>query len=103
MKKWTHLVVDVDYSPSDPGICNWFCERTEIPYEDVKEGAFVRYEDPSGILASIKVVEKTPKKLVLESAGRTATLQEDHTTAKLDEGGRNYTNFLLHAWVKFEE
>lgn len=103
MKKWTHLIVDVDYSPSDPGISNWFCERTEIPFEDVKPGEFVHYKDPSHILASIKVVEKTEEKLVIESAGRTFTLQEKNTTAKLDEGGRDYTNFLLHAFIKFEK
>ena len=76
MKKWTSLVVDVDYRPSDPGISNWFCDRSEFPWEDVKVGEYVRYEDPSGILASIKVLEKTAEKLVLESAGRKVTLQE---------------------------
>lgn len=101
MKHWTHLVIDVDYCPSDPGINNNFCERTVIAWEDVKEGAFVHYEDPSGKLASIKIIEKTPEKLVIESANNTRTLDENKDSVKLDETGLNYTDFYLYAYLRF--
>ena len=77
MKKWSHLHIDVDYCPSDPGIRNWFCDRTSFTPEDLQPGMALSYEDSGGLL--------------------------DKTVVKMDEGGRNYTNFLLHAVLEFPE
>lgn len=45
MKKWSTLYIDVDYCPSDPGIRNWFCDRTPFSPEEVKPGKKLNYEE----------------------------------------------------------
>ncbi len=101
MKKWSTLYIDVDYCPSDPGIRNWFCDRTPFSPEEVKPGKKLNYEDSGGLFSVITVVEAEPNKVVLRYRDKEFTIHEGKTTVKLDEGGRNYTNFLLHAWLEF--
>ncbi len=103
MSTWTHLVVDVDYSPSDPGINNWFCDRTEFPWEDLKPGDVLRYEDSGGLFGAITVVEKTPDRIVIQYGNKTVNLEEGHSDMALDKDGRNYTNFYLNVFLKKQE
>ena len=51
MKKWSTLYIDVDYCPSDPGIRNWFCDRTRFTPKEVKSGKKLSYEDSGGLFA----------------------------------------------------
>ena len=100
MKIWTQLNIDVDYSPSDPGISNWFCERTSFPKADLKPGQILRYKDPGGLFAAIRVLEVSPDKVVLGYGEKTYTLTPLDTSRSLDKDGRNYTNFYLNVWLQ---
>ncbi|MBR6347216.1 MAG: hypothetical protein IKR69_07495 [Bacteroidales bacterium] len=40
MKCWSQLIIDVDYSPADPGINNWFCESTEYSKAELEPGSY---------------------------------------------------------------
>ena len=74
MKRLTKLVVDVDYSPSDPGNSRWFTERTEFDMDSLEAGQMLRYKDPGGLFAGIKFIGSDDKGLSLEYSGRTITL-----------------------------
>lgn len=103
MSIWTHLVVDVDYSPSDPGISNWFCDRTEFPWDELKAGDVLRYEDSGGLFGAITVVEKADDRLVLRYGDKTVSLDEDNSSVSLDKDGRNYTNFYLSVYLRYSQ
>lgn len=103
MKKWAHLHIDVDYCPSDPGIRNWFCDRTSFTPEDLQPGMALSYEDSGGLFDRISVVAFDDQKVVLRYGNTDYTVHEAKTVVKMDEGGRNYTNFLLHAVLEFPE
>lgn len=100
---WYKIIIDVDYSPSDPGCRDNYCERTERLIKDLKVGQSVGYNDPSGILPSIKLVGIDEKGVVLQSAGMTVRLPDfkGNRFSKLAEAGRDYTNFQL--WVSVVE
>lgn len=100
MGKWTHLVIDVDYSPSDPGISNWSCDRTKYAWEDIRPGDNLRYEDSGGLFGAIKVLEKTDDSITIQYGQGTYTLEEGHSNADLDHDGRDYTNFYLNLWLE---
>lgn len=100
---WYKLVIDVDYSPSDPGCRNHYFERTEVLVKDLKVGQNIGYNDPSEILPSIKLVGIDEKGVTLQSAGTTVRLPDFWGChfSKLAEDGRDYTNFQL--WVNLVE
>lgn len=100
MKRLTKLVVDVDYSPSDPGNSRWFTERTEFDMDSLEAGQKLRYKDPGGLFAGIKFIGSDDKGLSLEYSGRTITLNEGHSHENVSEGGRDYTNFTLCVWLR---
>ena len=41
MKCWSQLIIDVDYSPADPGINNWFCESSEYSKAELEPGTLL--------------------------------------------------------------
>ena len=102
MKKWTRLIIDVDYSPSDPGTNNWFCDRTDYDKADVTAGKILPYKDSGGLFRSIRVVEASDAEVVLEYCGKQYSLTPESCTRKLDEDGRDYTNFYLYVSLKVE-
>ena len=96
---WYKLIIDVDYWPSDPGCRDNYCERTERLIKELKAGQNIAYNDPSGILPSIKLVSIDDKGVTLQSDGTTVRLPDfkGNHLSKLAEAGRDYTNFQL--WV----
>ena len=96
---WYKLIIDVDYSPSDPGCRDHYFERTEMLIKDLKVGQNIGYNDPSSILPSIKLVGIDEKGVTLQSASTTVRLPDfrGNHFLKLAEAGRDYTNFQL--WV----
>lgn len=98
-REWRFLVIDVDYHPCDPGSTKWFCERTRYRKADLQAGRALRYEDPSGLLAGIRLVAASDQGAVLEYGGEQITLDAVHPTRKLDETGRDYTEFLLYVSI----
>ena len=63
---WYKLIIDVDYWPSDPGCRDNYCERTERLIKELKAGQNIAYNDPSGILPSIKLVGIDDKGVTLQ-------------------------------------
>ena len=100
-KTWDKLVIDVDYSPSDPGINNFFCERTPYERADVTAGRRLPYDDPGGLFGSIYVKEVDDSGVTLVYHEEEVTLNREKSVKKLDTGGRNYTNFYLHVYLQF--
>lgn len=98
---WYKLIIDVDYSPSDPGCRDHYFERTEMLIKDLKVGQNIGYNDPSSILPSIKLVGIDEKGVTLQSADTTVRLPDfkGNHFSKLAESGRDYTNFQLWAGV----
>jgi TPR repeat protein len=99
MKCWSQLIIDVDYSPSDPGINNWFCESTKYYKTDLTAGKKLQYKDPGGLFGGITVKEVDDSKVVLSYGGEDYTLREGQSHRRLDEGGRDYTNFELNTYL----
>jgi len=89
----------VDYQPADPGCSSHYCERTERLLKDLKVGQGVGYNDPSGILPSIRLVGIDEKGVTLQAGGTTVRLPDFWGShfSKLAEAGRDYTNFQLYA------
>ena len=102
MKTWTHLVVDVDYRPADPH-AEWYCERTEFAHEDLKPGMLLKYDDPGGLFSLIKVTDVEEKSVSFQYGEKFFQLEDGGSNAYLDKGGRDYTNFMLNAWLRFDE
>ena len=98
---WHKLIIDVDYQPADPGCSSHYCERTERLLKDLKVGQGVGYNDPSGILPSIRLVGIDEKGVTLQAGGTTVRLPDFWGShfSKLAEAGRDYTNFQLWAGV----
>ena len=68
MKRLTKLVVDVDYSPSDPGNSRWFTERTEFDRDSLEAGQMLRYNDPGGLFAGMAARRWSAVRVWLHSA-----------------------------------
>ena len=100
MKVWTDLVIDVDYHPCDPGMSQWYCERTEYAKADLKAGMPLPYKDPGDLLSGISVAEVSDSRIILSCGGRLYTLEEGHSHALLDKGGRDYTEFELNVSLR---
>ena len=99
MKCWSQLIIDVDYSPADPGINNWFCESTKYYKADLVAGKKLSYKDPGGLFGGITVKEVDDSKVVLSYGGEDYTLREGQSHRRLAEGGRDYTNFELNTYL----
>ena len=99
---WNKIVINVNYQPADPGCRDSYTECTEIKRENLKIGNAICYNDPSGILPSIKVVDMDDKGITLATSETTVRLPNfsGNTCVKLAEDGRDYTNFQL--WVILE-
>lgn len=100
MRTWTKLIIDVDYSPSDPGIRNCFCESTPYEREQLSEGMPLRYDDPGGLFSSITLVKAGEESVTLRYKDSEYVLTPEKPYKKLDTGGRNYTNFDLSVYLK---
>lgn len=99
MKNWSQLIIDVDYSPSDPGISNWFCESTKYNKADLVAGKKLSYEDPGGLFGGITIKEVDDSKVVLTYGGADYTLCEGQSYRCLAKDGRDYTNFELNTYL----
>ena len=99
MKKWIKLNIDVDYSPSDPGINNWFCDRTSFEPADLTPGKTLYYKDSGGLFGTLTLVRADADAVVLRYGQSDITLREGHSSKELDNGGRNYTRFYLNVWL----
>lgn len=102
MKTWSQLVIDVDYSPSDPGINKCFCERTEYAKSELEAGKVLTYKDPGNLFGRIAVKEVDGDKVVLVYGGTEYTLSAEHSYRRLDENGRDYTNFELNVHLPLQ-
>lgn len=100
MQTWTKLVIDVDYSPSDPGINNWFCERTTYERADLHDGQRLHYDDPGGLFGAISVDKVSEEGVTLHYGGSTYTLTVQGSGLRLDQDGRDYTNFYLGVYLE---
>ena len=87
MKCWSQLIIDVDYSPADPGINNWFCESTKYYKADLTAGKKLSYKDPGGLFGGITVKEVDDSKVVLSYGGEDYTLREGRATVVLPKAG----------------
>ena len=103
MRQWTAFVIDVDYSPRDPGTDNWFCERTRYEKSDLKPGMPLRYKDPGGLFDRIKLLDVSDKGVLLEYRDGKYELNMKYPYGRLDEGGRDYTDFELNIYLVPEE
>ncbi len=90
------MIIDVDYHPCDPGNSKWYCERSGFPKDELKAGMRLAYEDPGGLFGSILVKEINEEGVVLEYCGKEKVLNSGKPYMKLDEGGRDYTEFELN-------
>ena len=100
MKRWSQLIIDVDYSPSDPGINNCFCERTKYDKATLTAGKKLPYKDPGGLFGGITVKEADDSKVVLSYGDKDCTLFcEGQSWRRLATGGRDYTNFELSVYL----
>ena len=99
MKCWSQLIIDVDYSPADPGINNWFCESTKYYKADLEAGKKLSYEDPGRLFGGITVKEVDDSKVVLSYGGEDYTLREGQSHRCLAKDGRDYTNFELNTYL----
>ena len=99
---WNKIIVDVDYWPSDPGSSSVFTERTVLNRKDLEVGKSIRYDDPSGLMPSIKVTGMDDEGITLATPVMTVRLPDfkGNTQVKLAEAGRDYTNFQL--WVSMK-
>lgn len=91
---WTTLTVTVDGTTMDPGIMNCSSTRTAFARAELQEGQPLRYKDPSGIMASLTVLEMDDDGVVLRVDKRERRIDAGRTRT-LDNGGRDYTNFEL--------
>ena len=103
MRQWTAFVIDVDYSPRDPGTNNWFCERTRYEKSDLKPGMLLRYKDPGGLFDRMKLLEVSDEGVVLEYRDRKIGLNMKYPYGPLDQAGRDYTDFELNIYLVPEE
>lgn len=99
MEQWTHLVIDVDYSPRDPGTDNWFCERTVYAKSDLQADMPLRFKDPSELFGAIRLLEVSDEGVVLEYRDGKYGLNLEYPCGLLDEDGRNYTVFELNIYL----
>lgn len=99
---WNKIIVDVDYWPADPGSSSVFTERTVLNRKDLKVGKTICYDDPSGLMPSIKVTDMDDEGITLATPKMTVRLPDfkGNTQVKLAEAGRDYTNFQL--WVSMK-
>lgn len=99
---WNTIIIDVDYWPSDPGSTRVYTERTVVNRKDLKIGQTIRYDDPSDLMPSIKVIDMDDEGITLATPEMTVHLPDfkGNKQAKLAEDGRNYTNFEL--WVNLK-
>ena len=96
--RWTSVSVAVSWMTMDPGVTHGDGCATKILREDIKEGCYLPYKDPSGVLPSIKVIEVKRSYLKIEVGGRTLTL-EPGGQLPLCRTGYNYTNFDLDIYM----
>lgn len=100
MRQWTRLVIDVDYHPCDPGMNNWFCERTAYAKSDLKVGMPLRYKDPGELFGGIRLLELTDEGVVLAYGDHQYGLSLDYPYGPLDQAGRDYTEFELNVYLE---
>ena len=102
MKRWSSLVIDVDYRPADPH-ANWYCERTEFAHEDLEAGLSLPYNDPGGLFSRITITGVEEKSVSFQYGEKFFQLEDGASNAYLDQSGRDYTDFMLNAWLRFDE
>ena len=100
MRQWTRLVIDVDYHPCDPGMNNWFCERTAYAKSDLKVGMPLRYKDPGELFGGIRLLELTDEGVVLAYGDHKYGLSLDCPYGPFDQAGRDYTEFELNVHLE---
>ena len=102
MRRWNNLVIEVNYHPCDPGINNWFCERTDYPRIVLEAGRVLSFKDPGGLFEGIRVDSLTEDGVVLEYGGRKYSLNRRRPDFLLDRDGRDYTEFRLDVFLEFD-
>ena len=95
LRQWIKLVISVDYHPCDPGSTRWFHEGTEYRKADLQAGKALRYEDPGGLFGRITLREMADEGVTVEYGAHQYILDMSRQVARLDEGGRDYTEFEL--------
>lgn len=83
----------------DPGICNHGDESVNIERDDVKEGQYLRYRDPSGIMPSIYVLEVRNESLKIRVGSREWVITPG-SFVTLCRDGINYANFDLDIYLE---
>ena len=94
-QQWIKLVISVDYHPCDPGSTRWFNEQTLYQKDDLQVGDVLRYTDPGGLFGRITLREMGDEGVTVEYGGHQHILDMDHDEVRLDQGGRDYTEFEL--------
>ena len=95
LRQWIVLVISVDYHPCDPGSTRWYQEQTGYRIADLQAGKALRYEDPGSLFGRITLQEMGDEGVTVEYGGHQHILDMDHCGVRLDEGGRDYTEFEL--------
>ena len=94
MESWNTINVYVHYSPSDPGIRNFFTDKTVFQREEIAVGKRLAYEDSGRLFGSIVVKAFDDESVTIEYRGQDYILNTGKSR-ELDQGGRDYTNFWL--------
>ena len=95
--EWKKLYVYVDADAMDPGIVHTSRTTTELAPEQLHAGKRVPYKDPSGIMPPLTVKEMDENGLTLMVGEAKEVRLWPGEEVTLGGGGRDYTNFGLHA------
>ena len=94
--EWNDLKIMFSADAMDPGVVSSSTEFTVYDRDELSVGKMVPYDDPSGVLPRLKVVQLTPETLTLQAGDHYVEVACGRWT-KLGSAGRDYTNFSLDA------
>lgn len=100
---WNTVIVTVSVSAMDPGIRS--CSQSSKSYyrELIKEGQYLSYDDSSGTLPSIKVLEVKDDSLKIAVGKEKVVEIEPGKTVLLCQTGYNYAYFELEILLSYKE
>lgn len=92
--RWQTLIIHVIWETHDPGIVNRDSATTSYDATELKAGDRLRYNDPSGTLPSLKLIEIKEDEVTIQADGNEYKLKPGEYSY-MGSGGKNYTEFHL--------
>lgn len=92
---WNTVVVTVSITAMDPGVRSCSGNSKKYYRELIKEGQYLAFDDPSGLLPSIKVLEMKENSLKIEVGKEKVVEIVPFYTIPLSQKGYNYAYFDL--------